>query len=279
MDNNIIEITGLDKSFDDIKVLKSLELKIKRGAIISVIGRSGCGKSTLLKCINLLEIPDNGQYRINDIELDFNKITPKNLWKFSRKQNRPQSAFMDAADYLNNYDQRAKILQIRRKVSLIFQSLNLFAHLNVLENVSLAPKIINGLSSAEANEIASRILAKFNMQNFEKRMPANLSGGQAQRVAIARSLAMNPDVLLFDEPTSALDPELVADLVLLMRELQSDGITQVFVTHQLNLARAVSDCIYYMDEGKLIESGTPEELFSTPKDPKTAAYISKVLLR
>ncbi len=279
MDNNIIEITGLDKSYDDIQVLKSLELKIKSGDIISVIGRSGCGKSTLLKCINLLEIPNSGKYRINDIVLDFNKISPRNLWKFSRNQNSPQNVFMDAADYLNNYEQRAKILQIRRKVSLIFQSLNLFAHLNVLENVSLAPKIINGLTSVEANEIASAILAKFNMQNFEKRMPANLSGGQAQRVAIARSLAMSPDVLLFDEPTSALDPELVTDFVVLMRELQSEGITQVFVTHQLNLARAVSDCIYYMDEGKLIESGPPDELFSNPKDPRTTAYISKVLLK
>lgn len=276
MNSNIIEISGLDKYYDGNRILKSLNFSVSRGEIVSIIGRSGCGKTTLLKCVNLLEIPENGFYNINDTIFDFTNLNLAAL--NTRRLFSGQSTFLDKADYLG-YDLKTSIMQIRRKIALIFQSLNLFSNLNVLENVSLAPRIINGLTKEEATELAISLLHKLNLRDFEKRMPYSLSGGQAQRVAIARSLAMNPDVILFDEPTSALDPELISDFVELMKHLQSEGITQIIVTHQMLLARVVSDRVVYMQDGELIESGTPEQIFDDPKDPKTSSYISKVLLR
>ncbi|MCO5252054.1 MAG: amino acid ABC transporter ATP-binding protein [Candidatus Kapabacteria bacterium] len=276
MNSNIIEISGLDKYYDGNRILKALNFSVSRGEIVSIIGRSGCGKTTLLKCVNLLEIPENGIYNINNTIFDFTNLNLAALK--TRRIFSGQNTFLDKADYLG-YELKTSIMQIRRKIALIFQSLNLFSNLNVLENVSLAPRIINGLTKEEAAELAISLLNKLNLRDFEKRMPYSLSGGQAQRVAIARSLAMNPDVILFDEPTSALDPELISDFVELMKDLQSEGITQIIVTHQMLLARVVADRVVYMQDGELIESGTPEEIFDNPKDPKTSSYISKVLLR
>jgi ABC-type polar amino acid transport system ATPase subunit len=276
VNSNIIEISGLDKYYDGNRILKSLNFSVSRGEIVSIIGRSGCGKTTLLKCVNLLEIPENGIYNINNTIFDFTNLNLAALK--TRRFFSGQNTFLDKADYLG-YDLKTRIMQIRRKIALIFQSLNLFSNLNVLENVSLAPRIINGLTKEEATELAISLLNKLNLRGFEKRMPYSLSGGQAQRVAIARSLAMNPDVILFDEPTSALDPELISDFVEVMKDLQSEGITQIIVTHQMLLARVVADRVVYMEDGELIESGTPEQIFDHPKDPKTSSYISKVLLR
>ncbi|PKL86962.1 MAG: glutamine ABC transporter ATP-binding protein [Ignavibacteriae bacterium HGW-Ignavibacteriae-1] len=272
----MIEISGLDKYYDGNRILKSLNFSVSRGEIVSIIGRSGCGKTTLLKCVNLLEIPENGFYNINNTIFDFTNLNLAALK--TRRIFSGQSTFLDKADYLG-YELKTSIMQIRRKIALIFQSLNLFSNLNVLENVSLAPRIINGLTKEEATELAISLLNKLNLRDFEKRMPNSLSGGEAQRVAIARSLAMNPDVILFDEPTSALDPELISDFVELMKDLQSEGITQIIVTHQMLLARVVADRVMYMEDGELIECGTPEQIFDNPKDPKTSSYISKVLLR
>jgi polar amino acid transport system ATP-binding protein len=276
VNSNIIEISGLDKYYDGNRILKSLNFSVSRGEIVSIIGRSGCGKTTLLKCVNLLEIPENGFYNINNTIFDFTNLNLAALK--TRRIFSGQSTFLDKADYLG-YELKTSIMQIRRKIALIFQSLNLFSNLNVLENVSLAPRIINGLTKEEATELAISLLNKLNLRDFEKRMPNSLSGGEAQRVAIARSLAMNPDVILFDEPTSALDPELISDFVELMKDLQSEGITQIIVTHQMLLARVVADRVMYMEDGELIECGTPEQIFDNPKDPKTSSYISKVLLR
>lgn len=269
MSDIILEIKQLSKSFDGHRILKDISLSVRKGELVSIIGRSGCGKTTLLRCINCLERFDSGYLRVDGIEIERGNYTTaqngKNNNKFHRLSNGKKHRLEE--------EYQEKAYQIRSHVGLLFQNLNLFPHLTVLENITIAPHIVRKEPKSSAIERAKELLEKVGLSGFEKRYPYQLSGGQAQRVAIARALAMNPELMLYDEPTSALDPELVSEVFKVMQNLHDEGMTQIIVTHEINFAKSASDFIVYLEEGEIVEIGKPDVLFSAPKDPRTEAYV------
>ena len=240
----MITVKNLKKSFGDNEVLKGIDYEIKQGEKIVIIGPSGSGKSTFLRCLNLLEEPTSGE-----IVFEGNSIT----------------------------DKKVDINKIREKMGMVFQQFNLFPHKTVLENLTIAPIKVKGISKAEAEKKAFELLERVGLTDKAKAYPSSLSGGQKQRIAIARALAMEPDVMLFDEPTSALDPEMVGEVLGVMKSLAKDGMTMVVVTHEMGFAKEVGDRILFMDAGNIVEQGTPEEIFSHPKNSRTIDFLSKVL--
>lgn len=240
----MIHVSNLHKSFGKNDVLKGIDEHIKKGEVVVVIGPSGSGKSTFLRCLNLLEEPTSGK-----IVFEGNDIT----------------------------DKKGDINKIREKMGMVFQQFNLFPHKTVLENLTIAPIKVKGLSKIDAEKKAKELLERVGLSNKAKAYPSSLSGGQKQRIAIARALAMEPDVMLFDEPTSALDPEMVGEVLSVMKDLAKEGMTMVVVTHEMGFAREVGDRIIFMDNGNIVEQGTPDEIFSNPKNPRTIDFLSKVL--
>lgn len=240
----MISIKNLHKSFGKIHVLKGVNEEIKKGEVVVVIGPSGSGKSTFLRCLNLLEAPNEG-----NIVFEGNDLT----------------------------DKKVDINKLREKMGMVFQQFNLFPHKTVLDNITLAPIKVKNKSKEEAEAIAFKLLKKIGLEEKAKSYPAQLSGGQKQRIAIARALAMEPAVMLFDEPTSALDPEMVGEVLNVMKELAAEGMTMVVVTHEMGFAREVGDRVLFMDDGNIVEQGTPEEIFSNPQNPRTKDFLSKVL--
>ena len=239
-----VVITDLHKSFGSNEVLKGIDLTVTRGEVLCIIGPSGSGKSTLLRCVNLLEEPTSGT-----VVVDGNEMTDPDV-------------DLDAA---------------RTKVGMVFQSFNLFAHLDVLANLTLAQRRVLGRKKDEAEAVAKANLEKVGLKGREKAHASQLSGGQQQRVAIARALSMDPDVMLFDEPTSALDPELVGDVLAVMRDLASEGMTMLVVTHEIQFAREVADRVLFIDGGKIVEIGPPAEVIGNPQQPRTRDFLSRVL--
>ena len=240
----MIRVNNLHKSFEKNEVLKGINEHIEKGEVVVVIGPSGSGKSTFLRCLNLLEVPTSGE-----IIFEGKNIT----------------------------DKKVDINKIREKMGMVFQQFNLFPHKTVLDNLTIAPIKVKGVSKADAEKKAKELLDRVGLLNKADAYPSSLSGGQKQRIAIARALAMDPDVMLFDEPTSALDPEMVGEVLNVMKELAKEGMTMVVVTHEMVFAREVGDRILFMDKGNIMEEGTPEEIFSNPKNPRTIDFLSKVL--
>lgn len=240
----MINIKHLKKNFGSNEVLKDIELEINAGEVVAIIGPSGGGKSTLLRCINLLEQPDGG-------EINF--------------------------EGTNILDKDVKVNELRQKMGMVFQNFNLFPHKTVLENIMLAPKLLKNTDSAALKQEAQELLDKVGLSDKGNSYPAQLSGGQKQRVAIARALAMHPDVLLFDEPTSALDPEVVGDVLQVMKDLAKEGMTMVVVTHEMQFARDVSDKVVFMADGIVAEAGTPSQIFGNPQNERTQQFLKRVL--
>lgn len=272
MSDFILEIEGLNKYYGANHILKNIDLKVEKGKLISIIGRSGCGKTTLMRCVNFLEMPDSGKIRLGDTAINKDS-NPLNKEKLIKKQS--EFAYLKY-DLLDKTDPqlKQKISVIRNSVGFLFQSLNLFPHKTVMENVTLPLIVVQKKSKKEAEEIAIKNLKKVALENFAKRYPNQLSGGQAQRVGIARELALNPLMMLYDEPTSALDPELVQDFMQIIIELKNEGMTQLVVSHSLKLAKNVSDYILFMENGIIVESGTPDDIFNRPKEEATIKYLS-----
>jgi ABC-type polar amino acid transport system ATPase subunit len=240
----VIEVVDLHKYFGKLQVLKGVNTNIKKQEVVCVIGASGSGKSTFLRCLNLLEEPTSGEIIIDGIPL---------------------------------VEQRKDINRLRQKVGMVFQQFNLFPHMTVMENITLAPMKLKGMSKTEAYETARDLLNKVGLPDKDNEYPNRLSGGQKQRVAIARALAMDPEVMLFDEPTSALDPEMVGEVLNVMKQLANEGMTMVVVTHEMGFAKEVGDRIMFMDEGIIYEEGTPQELFNNPRRERTKEFLGKVL--
>ncbi|MBQ3031283.1 MAG: amino acid ABC transporter ATP-binding protein [Anaerotignum sp.] len=239
-----VKVEQLKKSFGSLEVLKGIDLEVKEGEVVCLIGPSGSGKSTFLRCLNKLEETTAGTVIVDD-----NDIT----------------------------DPKCNINKIRENIGMVFQQFNLFPHLNVLENIMLAPVDRKKMSKEEAKETAERLLATVGLAEKASEYPANLSGGQQQRVAIARALAMKPDIMLFDEPTSALDPEMVGEVLEVMKQLARDGMTMIVVTHEMGFAREVADRVIFMDGGYIVEQGTPAEVFGNPQHKRTQDFLNKVL--
>ena len=240
----MIEVKGLKKEFNGLKVLNGIDYKIKQGEKIVVIGPSGSGKSTFLRCLNLLEEPTEGE-----------------VW----------------FDGVNITDPQNDINKMRQKMGMVFQHFNLFPHMTVLGNITFAPVRLGLQTKEEANANAMRLLKRIGLEDKANEYPNRLSGGQKQRIAIVRALAMNPEVLLFDEPTSALDPEMVGEVLDLIRELANEGMTMVIVTHEMGFAREVGTRVLFIDEGVIKEENTPQEIFANPQKPRLKEFLSKVL--
>ena len=240
----MIEVKNLCKSFGDLQVLKGISETINDREVVCVIGPSGSGKSTFLRCLNLLEEPSGGE-----VFLDGKKIN----------------------------DSDVDIDEIREKLGMVFQGFNLFPHMTVLDNLTLAPIKVKGMEKAAAEEKARKLLETVGLADKAEKYPASLSGGQKQRVAIARALAMDPEIMLFDEPTSALDPEMVGEVLNVMKNLAENGMPMVIVTHEMGFAREVADRVLFIDEGNILEQGTPAELFGNPQHDRTKNFLSKVL--
>ena len=244
MTKNIIEVKDLHKSFGQLQVLKGVTEHIAKGEVVSVIGPSGGGKSTFLRCLNLLETPTSGQIFFDGVD-----ITEKGI----------------------------DINKHRQRMGMVFQHFNVFPHMTVGQNITMAPTLLGKKSQAEANEMAKELLNTVGLYEKINEYPNRLSGGQKQRLAIVRALAMEPDVMLFDEPTSALDPEMVGEVLAVIKNLVKGGMTTVIVTHEMGFAREVSDRVFFMDGGILAEKGSPEELFGNPQNPRTKEFLGKVL--
>ena len=240
----MIEVKGLKKDFNGLKVLNGIDYKIKQGEKIVVIGPSGSGKSTFLRCLNLLEEPTEGE-----------------VW----------------FDGVNITDPQNDINKMRQKMGMVFQHFNLFPHMTVLGNITFAPVRLGLQTKEEANANAMRLLKRIGLEDKANEYPNRLSGGQKQRIAIVRALAMNPEVLLFDEPTSALDPEMVGEVLDLIRELANEGMTMIIVTHEMGFAREVGTRVLFIDEGVIKEENTPQEFFANPQNPRLKEFLSKVL--
>ena len=240
----IIKTYGLVKNFGDVKVLKGIDTEIKRGEVVVVIGPSGCGKSTFLRCLNMLELPTDGKIVFEDAD-----ITEKG----------------------------ANLNLHRQKMGMVFQQFNLFPHMTILRNMTIAPMKLLGKSKEEAESRAMELLTKVGLADRAASYPSQLSGGQKQRVAIVRALAMDPDVMLFDEPTSALDPEMVGEVLEVMKDLAKSGMTMIVVTHEMGFAREVADRVLFFDDGIIAEEGTPDELFAAPKTQRARDFLGKVL--
>lgn len=250
----VLETQSIHKSFGELEVLKGISLTARKGDVISILGSSGSGKSTFLRCINLLERPEQGEILLNGEALAF---------KQSRHGREP-------AD-------RKQLARFRSKLSMVFQSFNLWSHLTIMENMIEAPMQVLGLPKTETQARAERLLKKVGMWEKRDNYPIQLSGGQQQRVAIARALAMEPDVILFDEPTSALDPELVGEVLNIMKDIAAEGSTMIIVTHELAFAREVSDQIVFLHQGQIEEIGTPDEFFNQTKSERVKQFLSNNL--
>jgi polar amino acid transport system ATP-binding protein len=246
----ILSARTIVKSFDETTILKGISLQVAEGDLVSIIGPSGCGKSTFLRCLNLLEIPDSGTVTIDGITIS----------RMSEDQPWDRAA-------------AAQARALRTRVGMVFQTFHLFPHRTLLENVMLAPMVVKGQARKPAEESARALLGKVRLSPFADRYPAQLSGGQQQRAAIARALAMAPKVMLYDEPTSALDPELVDEVLQVMRDLDKDGMTQIVVTHEMRFAREASDYIVFMQGGEIVEISDEDEIFDNPKDPRTRQFL------
>ena len=239
-----IVVKGLRKCYGELEVLKKIDIEVAEGEVLCLIGPSGSGKSTLLRCLNRLEKSTGGEIWINDQNLE-----SKNL----------------------------NINKLRESIGMVFQHFNLFSNLNILDNITLAPVELKKMSKQQAEEKAYQLLDRVGLKDKAKAFPSQLSGGQKQRCAIARTLEMNPDLMLFDEPTSALDPEMVGEVLEVMKQLAEDGMTMVIVTHEMGFAREVADRVIFMDDGYIVEEGTPEEIFKHPKEKRTIDFLNKVL--
>jgi ABC-type polar amino acid transport system ATPase subunit len=240
----LLALTGLCKTFGALEVLRDISLSVQEGEVIGLIGASGSGKSTLLRCINRLETPTSGTVRFQS-----NEITPEN------------------------------INLVRQQIGMVFQRFHLFPHLTALENVTLAPRKVLNVSPTQAEADGRALLAQVKLTDKADAYPAELSGGQQQRVAIARALALNPALLLFDEPTSALDPELVGEVLEVMRDLARQGRTMLVATHEMGFCREVADRVLFLDGGRILEEGNPEQVFTAPKEERTRAFLARVLNR
>ena len=240
----MIYVKGLTKDFGSLKVLKGVDQHIKKGEKVVIIGPSGSGKSTFLRCLNLLEVPSGGQILFEGVDIT------------SRK---------------------CDINKIRQKMGMVFQQFNLFPHLTVMDNITLAPVQLKRMTRDQARARAEELLKRVGLSDKAGVYPRALSGGQRQRIAIVRALAMDPDVMLFDEPTSALDPEMVGEVLDVMKTLARDGMTMVVVTHEMGFAREVGDRVLFMDDGQVLEEGTPQDIFNAPKHPRTQDFLSKLL--
>lgn len=243
----MISVNGLHKQFGNLEVLKGIDVKVNKGQVIVVIGPSGSGKTTLLRCLNILEVPTSGSIKIDDETGDFSKPVGKR-----------------------------KIDLLRRKSAMVFQHYNLFPHMTALQNVMEGPVIVKKLPKAEARKKAEQLLNKVGLGDKFDFYPHQLSGGQQQRVGIARALALEPKVMLFDEPTSALDPELVGEVLQVMKDLAGEGITMVVVTHEMRFAKDVADEVIFMDEGKILERSKPSEMFTHPKEERTKQFLNLI---
>ncbi len=239
-----IKVERLDKSFGNLKVLKEVSNEIKKGEVVAIIGPSGSGKSTFLRCINLLEVPTSGKVYINGVDI----TSPK-----------------------------TNIMKIRQHVGMVFQHFHLFPHMTTLKNVMYAPMTVKHVSKEEARKQGMELLSKVGLSEKAEVYPSKLSGGQKQRVAIARALAMNPEIMLFDEPTSALDPEMVKEVLEVMKSLTRTGITMAIVTHEMGFAREVADRILFLDGGRLVEDAPPREFFTHPKNDRAKQFLEKML--
>ncbi|ANB55983.1 ABC transporter family protein [Anoxybacillus sp. B7M1] len=240
----MISVQGLYKQFGEVEVLKGIDLKIQKGKVVVIIGPSGSGKTTLLRCLNVLEKPDKGKIRIGEKELDFAKSVAKQ-----------------------------EIHAFRRLTGMVFQNYQLFPHMTALENVMEGPVTVKKEAKAQARQKAMDLLKKVGLVQQADQYPFQLSGGQQQRVGIARALAMEPEVMLFDEPTSALDPELVGEVLKVMKDLAAEGMTMVVVTHEMRFAKEVADEIIFMDHGRIVEQGKPEQLFINPQHERTKQFL------
>ncbi|MFR4250119.1 MAG: amino acid ABC transporter ATP-binding protein [Christensenellales bacterium] len=240
----MIKVENLHKYFGELEVLKGVNAEIKKSEVVCVIGPSGSGKSTFLRCLNLLEVPTDGKIYIDGVEL---------------------------------MEHQKEIDKYRQKVGMVFQQFNLFPHMTVMKNITLAPVQVLGMEQEKAESLAASLLDRVGLLDKKDEYPNRLSGGQKQRVAIARALAMNPEIMLFDEPTSALDPEMVGEVLEVVRQLAADGMTMVIVTHEMGFAREVANRVLFMDGGIIEEEGTPEEVFGAPKSPRTQSFLNKVL--
>ena len=240
----MIHVDNLQKQFGETHVLRGIFCEIKPQEVVCIIGPSGSGKSTFLRCLNALEKPDGGEVSVNGFDV---------------------------------HNPKANLNKMRESVGMVFQRFNLFPHMTVLDNLIMAPMSVKGMSRADALKRAEILLDKVGLLDKIDAWPASLSGGQQQRVAIARSMAMDPSIILFDEPTSALDPELVGEVLEVMKKLAQEGMTMVIVTHEMGFAREVADRVVFIDQGIIQEQGTPEQIFTAPQNPRTAAFLSKVL--
>jgi len=250
----MVEARGLHKSYGGVEVLKGVNVPVSRGEVTCLIGPSGSGKSTLLRCINHLEKHDAGELRV-DGELVGYEARGGKLYELNDRQ----------------------ICHERSQIGMVFQRFNLFQNLNVLENLTVGPTKVKDLSEEQANKRARELLVRVGLEGKEKNYPTQLSGGQQQRVAIARALAMEPKLILFDEPTSALDPELVGEVLDVMKDLARSGMTMVVVTHEMNFAREVANTVYFLDQGVIEESGDPKSILTSPSSPRLQSFLSKVL--
>ena len=244
MAENKIVVKGLRKCYGELEVLKKIDIEVTEGEVLCLIGPSGSGKSTLLRCLNRLEKSNGGEIWINGQNLE-----NKNL----------------------------NINKLRESIGMVFQHFNLFSNLNILDNITLAPVELKKMSKQQAEEKAYQLLDRVGLKDKAKVFPSQLSGGQKQRCAIARALEMSPDIMLFDEPTSALDPEMVGEVLEVMKQLAEDGMTMVIVTHEMGFAREVADRVIFMDDGYIVEEGTPDEIFKHPNEKRTIDFLNKVL--
>lgn len=240
----MISVKNLYKRFGDLEVLKDVSCEIGKGEVVTVIGPSGSGKSTMLRCINMLEVPTSGE-----IFIEGEKVNKKD----------------------------ADINKIRQRMGMVFQHFNLFPHLNVMDNITIAPTKVKNVDKKQAEAEGIKLLEKVGLLDKKDAYPSMLSGGQKQRIAIARALAMKPDIMLFDEPTSALDPEMVKEVLNVIKDLANEGMTMIVVTHEMGFAKEVSDWIMFMDEGRIVETGTPEQIFENPANERTKTFLSKIL--
>lgn len=238
----MIKATGIVKTFGELKAVKGVDVEVYDGEVLCIIGPSGSGKSTFLRCLNMLETPDAGTVEVDGVE-----VTQKNLQ------------------------------EMRTKMAMVFQNFNLFAHLSVLDNITIAPINVKGVAKEEAEKKAKELLKLVGLAEKADAFPRNLSGGQKQRVAIARALAMDPEIILFDEPTSALDPEMVGEVLDVMKELAKEGMTMIVVTHEMGFAREVATDVIFMADGEIVEQGKPADLFENPQHERTQSFLKKVL--
>ena len=298
-ENIILETKALKKNFGKLEVLKGVSLRVKKGDVIAVIGPSGCGKSTFLRCLNLLERPTAGAILLegeyvfkNEQGYAFERLeSAKRAVSAAKKQEKSPSAavFSEWEEAKKEYEEiKAEEKQInkylekqlnahRQKIGMVFQQFNLFPHLTIMQNIVLAPMKLKKTPKEQAEKQAMELLKSVGLEDKAYVYPNTLSGGQKQRIAIVRALAMKPDIMLFDEPTSALDPEMVGEVLKVIRDVAANGMTMVVVTHEMGFAREVASKVLFMDGGVIKEAGTPEEIFSAPKDERLKEFLSKVL--